>query len=94
MQSSVGSFNRGGGVAANGAVSSVSASSSAAGVNSPQSPSEPAKIRRENVMTELITTEGRYVQDLEEVLVRTYRYLKCQAFCFHAFSEDEVGFCL
>ena len=38
-------------------------------VDSPQSPSEPAKIRRENVMTELITTESRYVLDLEEVLV-------------------------
>ena len=38
-------------------------------VASPQSPSEPAKIRRENVMTELLTTEGRYVQDLEEVLL-------------------------
>ena len=53
---------------ANGAVSAVAGLNGS--VASPQSPSEPAKIRRENVMTELITTEGRYVQDLKEVLVR------------------------
>ena len=56
----------------------------------------PSPLKKNSREGHLVVKNGTMLHELNSMgaLVSSKPKFICQAFCFHAFSEDEVGFCL